>query len=120
MTGILVNHSIDNNGTFVLHVPNYEPLLDLMEVYSARDLIGMMFEFGSESLLSDLEVVHVGKWKVEGVVADSMYQKGIFLAGDAAHAFPPAGGFGMNAGFQDINELVHTLFSQAKNKEIKS
>ena len=38
-----------------------------------------------------------------------MHSNGIFLAGDSAHAYPPSGGFGMNAGFQDINDLVHSL-----------
>jgi 2-polyprenyl-6-methoxyphenol hydroxylase-like FAD-dependent oxidoreductase len=32
-----------------------------------------------------------------------MHKNGIFLAGDSAHAYPPAGGFGMNSGFQDVN-----------------
>jgi 2-polyprenyl-6-methoxyphenol hydroxylase-like FAD-dependent oxidoreductase len=39
-----------------------------------------------------------------------MHKNGIFLAGDAAHAYPPAGGFGMNSGFQDINELIHAIY----------
>jgi 2-polyprenyl-6-methoxyphenol hydroxylase-like FAD-dependent oxidoreductase len=49
-----------------------------------------------------------------------MHRNGIFLAGDAAHAYPPSGGFGMNSGFQDINELVHALFLVSKNKQINS
>lgn len=39
--GILVNHSIDKTGTFVIQIPNYEPFVDLLEVYSARDLISI-------------------------------------------------------------------------------
>jgi 2-polyprenyl-6-methoxyphenol hydroxylase-like FAD-dependent oxidoreductase len=39
-----------------------------------------------------------------------MYKNNIFLAGDAGHAYPPAGGFGMNSGFQDINELAHSIY----------
>lgn len=30
LLGILVNHSIDSTGTFVLQIPNYEPFVDLM------------------------------------------------------------------------------------------
>ena len=33
----------------------------------------------------------------------------IFLAGDAAHRFPPAGGFGMNTGVQDAHNLAWKL-----------
>jgi len=33
----------------------------------------------------------------------------VFLAGDAAHRFPPAGGFGMNTGIQDAHNLAWKL-----------
>ena len=39
-----------------------------------------------------------------------MLQAGnVFLAGDAAHRFPPAGGFGMNTGIQDAHNLAWKL-----------
>ena len=33
----------------------------------------------------------------------------VFLVGDAAHRFPPAGGFGMNTGIQDSHNLAWKL-----------
>ena len=33
----------------------------------------------------------------------------VFLAGDAAHRFPPAGGFGQNTGIQDAHNLAWKL-----------
>lgn len=39
----------------------------------------------------------------------------IFLAGDTAHTYTPAGGFGMNCGFQDINQLIHTIHLLSRN-----
>ena len=33
----------------------------------------------------------------------------IFLLGDSAHRFPPAGGFGMNTGIQDAHNLAWKL-----------
>ena len=33
----------------------------------------------------------------------------VLLAGDAAHRFPPAGGFGMNTGIQDAHNLAWKL-----------
>ncbi|KAG8365927.1 hypothetical protein BUALT_Bualt17G0022900 [Buddleja alternifolia] len=38
----------------------------------------------------------------------------IILAGDAAHRFPPAGGFGMNTGIQDAHNLAWKLASVLK------
>ncbi|XP_056695618.1 FAD-dependent monooxygenase apdD-like [Spinacia oleracea] len=37
------------------------------------------------------------------------FENQVFLAGDAAHRFPPAGGFGMNTGIQDAQNLAWKL-----------
>ena len=53
---------------------------------------------------------------MEGLVADSFVEKKgknevprVFLVGDSAHAFPPSGGFGLNTGIGDANNLAHKL-----------
>jgi 2-polyprenyl-6-methoxyphenol hydroxylase-like FAD-dependent oxidoreductase len=50
---------------------------------------------------------------MENVVANSYISNTsnsfAFLAGDAAHAFPPSGGFGMNTGIGDAFNLAHKL-----------
>ncbi len=40
----------------------------------------------------------------------------VFLAGDAAHRFPPAGGFGMNTGVQDAHNLAWKLAAGAPRR----
>jgi hypothetical protein len=42
-------------------------------------------------------------------VAQSYRQGRVFLAGDAAHRFPPTGGLGMNTGIQDAHNLAWKL-----------
>ena len=37
------------------------------------------------------------------------------MCGDAAHSFPPAGGFGMNTGLQDAHSLAFRLSHIIKN-----
>ena len=39
---------------------------------------------------------------------ENTYQN-IFLVGDSAHRFPPAGGFGMNTGLQDAHNIAWKL-----------
>ena len=39
----------------------------------------------------------------------------IFLIGDAAHRFPPAGGFGMNTGLQDAHNIAWKLAKVINN-----
>ena len=64
-----------------------------------------------------IDIKNVNTWKMEAVVAESYVNKNdddpyAFLVGDAAHAFPPSGGFGMNTGIGDSFNLAHKI-SQA-------
>jgi 2-polyprenyl-6-methoxyphenol hydroxylase-like FAD-dependent oxidoreductase len=35
--------------------------------------------------------------------------RNIFLAGDAAHSFPPTGGLGLNSGLADVHNLAYKI-----------
>ena len=54
----------------------------------------------------DAEILGRGTWWMSAQTADSMGGGRIFLAGDAAHRFPPTGGLGLNCGVQDIHALM--------------
>jgi 2-polyprenyl-6-methoxyphenol hydroxylase-like FAD-dependent oxidoreductase len=51
------------------------------------------------------EMLYVGSWKQNLLVADSYGQGRVFLAGDAAHLMIPTGGLGMNTGVGDAVDL---------------
>ena len=57
----------------------------------------------------DVEVVSILHWQHDQSVTDQWRARRVFLAGDAAHRFPPHGGFGMNSGVQDSQNLVWKL-----------
>ena len=42
-------------------------------------------------------------------VASQYRVGGVFLAGDAAHRFPPTGGLGLNTGVAEVDDLVRRL-----------
>ncbi len=57
----------------------------------------------------DFEVLSVLAWTAAAQVATRYRDRRVFLAGDAAHLFVPAGGFGMNTGIADAHGLAWRL-----------
>ncbi|QMU78173.1 FAD-dependent oxidoreductase [Streptacidiphilus sp. PB12-B1b] len=57
----------------------------------------------------DVEVVAKVPWQGAQLVAERFRADRVFLAGDAAHVHPPAGGFGANTGIHDAHNLAWKL-----------
>ncbi|MFC5500884.1 FAD-dependent oxidoreductase [Lysinimonas soli] len=55
------------------------------------------------------EIQSVLPWRVDMAIADHWRVGSVFLIGDAAHQFPPMGGFGMNSGIQDAHNIAWKL-----------
>jgi hypothetical protein len=55
------------------------------------------------------EIRSVRPWTMTAQVAARYREGRVLLAGDAAHRFPPTGGFGMNTGIQDAHNLAWKL-----------
>jgi len=53
----------------------------------------------------DLEFEHIGFWDLRFALADDYRAGRIFIAGDACHAHPPYGGYGLNVGLEDARNL---------------
>jgi 2-polyprenyl-6-methoxyphenol hydroxylase-like FAD-dependent oxidoreductase len=51
------------------------------------------------------ELIGVMPWLTHDLVATSYGTRRVFLAGDAAHLNPPAGGFGLNTGMGDVVDI---------------
>jgi len=56
-----------------------------------------------------MELVDVAHWQAEATCAERLREGRVFLAGDAAHAVPPNGGFGGNMGILDARNLAWKL-----------
>jgi 2-polyprenyl-6-methoxyphenol hydroxylase-like FAD-dependent oxidoreductase len=62
----------------------------------------------------DVDIRGAKPWTMTAEVAKSYRSGRVLLAGDAAHRFPPTGGFGMNTGMQDAHNLAWKLASVLK------
>lgn len=56
-----------------------------------------------------IERISVLVWRMSAQVASRFRDGRVFLAGDAAHRFPPTGGMGLNSGVQDVHNLAWKL-----------
>ncbi|PXY23390.1 hypothetical protein BAY59_27320 [Prauserella coralliicola] len=83
-------------------------LQDGEEPYSEEHLVALVREYwGAPDL--EVEPINVQVWNMSAQVAKQFRKGRVFLAGDAAHRFPPAGGIGMNSGIQDVHNLAWKL-----------
>src|SRR5258708_19024430 len=57
----------------------------------------------------DYEMLYVGEWKQNLLLADKYGQDRVLLAGDAVHLMIPTGGLGMNSGVGDAIDLSWKL-----------
>lgn len=57
----------------------------------------------------DYEMLYVGRWKQNLLLADRYRDRRVFLAGDAVHLVIPTGGLGMNTGVGDAIDLSWKL-----------
>ncbi|KAM3304086.1 2,4-dichlorophenol 6-monooxygenase [Capsicum chacoense] len=111
--GVLVAHDL-KQGEFVLQVPFYPPQQKL-EDFSSEMCKRLIFKLVGREL-PDINVMDIKPWVMHAEVAEKFLScnNRIILAGDAAHRFPPAGGFGMNTGIQDAHNLAWKLASVIK------
>ncbi|KAJ9610537.1 hypothetical protein H2200_005314 [Cladophialophora chaetospira] len=55
------------------------------------------------------DILSYRPWLLRRKVARSYRQGNVFLAGDAAHSFPPTGGLGLNSGLADVHNLAYKI-----------
>ncbi len=66
--------------------------------------------------LPETKVENVSPWTMTAQVAGQYRRGRVFLAGDAAHRIPPAGGLGINSGAGDVQNLAWKLAAVLKGE----
>lgn len=76
--------------------------------YDAQTLVPRIRELLKTPAL-ELELLGIGRWIVQGVLADRYRFGRVFLAGDAAHRHTPTTGLGLNSAVHDAQNLAWKL-----------
>lgn len=90
---------------------NFERDPDKPDDYFDEALCTRLIRAGTGVPDLHVDVLSILRWQHEQAVSDTWRDGRVFLAGDAAHRFPPHGGFGMNSGIQDSVNLAWKLAS---------
>ncbi len=97
----------DQSKTWVLMHPWNPGSEDIADYDDGRCL--SLIEKAVGHALPPTVIENISPWTMSAQVAEH-YRKGrIFLAGDAAHRIPPAGGLGLNSGAGDVQNLAWKL-----------
>ena len=102
-TGTVI--AIDGNELWLVHcaLPHREKdFSDLDLDLGIRRVLGVDPDF-------TYEIVHQKDWTARRLVSNKFRKGRVFIAGDAAHVWIPAAGYGMNAGIADVTNLTWML-----------
>ncbi|RHY31221.1 hypothetical protein DYB32_003663 [Aphanomyces invadans] len=99
--GVLIAHDLAK-GEWVFQIPVFPLPGQLPQVDFPPDRCIDLIRAAAGSPSLDVALHSIGAWKMTAQVAAQYATPNhqVFLVGDAAHQFPPAGGFGMNTGIQ--------------------
>ncbi|MFL6935007.1 MAG: FAD-dependent monooxygenase [Xanthobacteraceae bacterium] len=100
-------HVADDRTTFLI-VQDSTKHFTLHAVVDQDSDMAAMFE-KTVAMPIKYDMLYVGQWKQNLLLADSFMQDRVFLAGDAVHLVIPTGGLGMNTGVGEATDLAWKL-----------
>jgi 2,4-dichlorophenol 6-monooxygenase len=102
--GTFIAHDVESDWVFMHAI---DPVAESIDDYTDDRCLAIVEQAAGTEL--DAEMLGKGTWWMSSQTVESMGEGRIFLAGDAAHRFPPTGGLGLNSGVQDIHGLMWRL-----------
>ena len=104
--GTYVAHDID--GTWV-YMTDWNPDVEQLADYTPERCLDLFRRGIGADPGVPLTLRSVTPWNMSSQIAASYSSGRVFLAGDAAHRFPPTGGLGLNTGAVDAQNLAWKL-----------
>ncbi len=104
-SGVFIGYERDRQWVY-MHA--YDPETQRREDFTPR-LCRELVEAAAGCRIEPFTVRNVSPWTMSAQVAETYRSGRVFLAGDAAHRFPPTGGLGLNTGIADAHNLTWKL-----------
>ena len=108
--GCLVVHDIDREAVF-MHA--WDPSMESFDDYTEERCRTLVARAMAQSDVP-ITIRASAPWLMTSQIAERYRDGRIFLAGDAAHRFPPTGGMGLNTGVQDAHNLAWKIAAVEK------
>ncbi len=100
----------DSPGTLIVHEPERSHVFMTIQRGEPDEREGLPTRLRAAlGVDAPFEIVSIDEWSPHVQVAERYREGRVFLAGDAAHRFPPSGGLGLNTGILDADHLCHRL-----------
>lgn len=101
-TGVLIAHADDCYVLMTIYLHPEQEIARSGRTYWERTVPAVLGR-------DDVTIRSTGTWSMTSQLADRFRAGGLLLVGDAAHRFPHTGGFGLNSGVQDAENLAWKL-----------
>jgi 2-polyprenyl-6-methoxyphenol hydroxylase-like FAD-dependent oxidoreductase len=113
LMGVLIAHWLPTE--WVLFSP-YFPPQQMPEQFSPSLCLKLIASAIGTADVPDLKLQQVRPWALTAKLARTFRLGRVFLAGDAAHSFPPTGGLGLNTGVQDAHNLAWKIAAVVRGR----
>lgn len=110
-SGIVI--TMDGGTRWVMHA-SWDEARQSLDDFSVERCLGIVRRAIGADV--DVDIRSIKPWTMSAQVASRYRQGPVFLVGDAAHRFPPTGGFGLNSGVQDAHNLAWKLAAVVQGK----
>lgn len=103
-SGFIIGYDLSGNQVLISNFDAKRHPLESWNEKIARSVVAAAI--GQEI---PFDVLSFRPWILSRKVANQYHLGNVFLAGDAAHAFPPTGGLGLNTGIADVHNLAYKI-----------
>lgn len=101
VSGFIIAYDLSGNQVLITNFDSDKHPVETWNEGLCREVVSNAL--GTEA---EFDVLSYRPWLLSRKVARSYRVGNVFLAGDAAHSFPPTGGLGLNSGLGDVHNLA--------------